>query len=377
MVLATFLVLAPMGAVPSAAAASELPASPSPDQSASISAGDEEEGAGDPNALEGESAEMAALRAMEESALDSAAVWLRAVRPLGPGLPVRHRLLEDVLHDLGHGEGAPAQGELITDVLAFDVSRVADRFDIPVEMQPLVAQYIQFFQGPGRQWFRTWMSRSSRYIPVMQPILEAVGVPRDTVYLAMIESGFSPLAYSHAHAAGPWQFIPGTGRMFGLKQDFWIDERRDPIKSTHAAARFLKQLHGEFGHWYLAWAGYNAGGGRIRKLREKTGSDDFWEMAEGRGMAKETRHYVPKLIATALIAKNPSAFGFATDEFPSQAPLEYDQVPVVDPTELAVLASAARITEDEIRELNPELTRWCTPPATDDQPYLLRIPKGR
>src|SRR5919106_4045086 len=136
MLLATFLVLAPMGAVPSAAAASEMPASPPPDEPASISAGDDEEDDGDPDAPEGESEEMEALRALEENALDSAAVWLRSVRPLGPGLPVRHRLLEDPFRHLGNGEGVVVQPEVITDLLAFDVSLVADRYDIPVEMRP-------------------------------------------------------------------------------------------------------------------------------------------------------------------------------------------------------------------------------------------------
>jgi membrane-bound lytic murein transglycosylase D len=322
---------------------------------------------------------MEGLRKIEEMALDSgvdpAAASLETIYKLVPGYPFRQRP-DEPFQDVSRREDAPPGLGLITDLLAFDVSLVADRYDIPVEMQPLVAQYIQFFQGPGRQWFRTWMSRSSRYIPLMQPILEAAGVPRDTVYLAMIESGFSPQAYSRARAAGPWQFIPGTGHMFGLKQDFWIDERRDPIKSTQAAAQYLKQLREELGHWYLAWAGYNAGGGRIRRLCEKKGSEDFWEIAEGRGMAKETRHYVPKLIAAALIAKNPSAFGFADGEFAYQRPLEYDEVPVVDPTELAVLAPAVGISEEALRELNPELKRWCTPPATEDRPYLLRIPKG-
>jgi membrane-bound lytic murein transglycosylase D len=388
MLLAALLALAPIGAVPSAAAARELRVPPPPEGSARLTPDesapgvDEDEDSAAPDAsgsMDAESAEMEALRAVEERAFDSGAdragALLDSVRQLGPGHPLRQRL-EDALEDLDHREDAPAELGLITDLLAFDASLVADRYDIPVEMRPLVAQYIQLFQGPGRHWFRTWISRSTRYIPLMQPILEAIGVPRDTVYLAMIESGFSPRAYSRAHAAGPWQFIPGTGRMFGLKQDFWIDERRDPIKSTHAAARYLKQLRGELGHWYLAWAGYNAGGGRIRRLREKKGSDDFWALAEGDGMAKETRHYVPKLIAAALIAKNPSAFGFTDDEFAYLGPLEYDEVPLVDPTELSVLASAAGISEDELRELNPELTRWCTPPATNDRPYLLHLPKG-
>jgi membrane-bound lytic murein transglycosylase D len=390
MLLATLLALAPLGAVPSAAAAVELPlappgheAKPLPPDVVDSPATDEEEDAAGPEAserIDAESAELEALRALEEAAFDPSAdkgrVLLESLRYLGPGHPLRQRL-EGVLGDEDQREEGGAELAPVTNLLAFDVSVVADGYDIPVEMQPLVAQYIQFFQGPGRRWFRMWMSRSTRYLPVMQPILKSVGVPRDTVYLAMIESGFSTQAYSWAHAAGPWQFIPGTGRVFGLKQDFWVDERRDPIKSTHAAAKFLKQLYDQFGHWYLAWAGYNAGGGRIRKLCEKKGTTDYWEISEGRGLAKETQHYVPKLIAAALIAKHPSAFGFTDAEFEYLPPLEYDEVPVVDPTELSAIARATEVSEEVLRELNPQLRRGITPPATEKNPYRLRIPKGR
>ncbi|MBX5481650.1 MAG: LysM peptidoglycan-binding domain-containing protein [Myxococcaceae bacterium] len=325
------------------------------------------------------SADLEALRAVEEYAFDPSAgqnaLYLQSAQELGPAHPLRLRL-EDVLNDTDLREDAPNEIAQVTDLLAFDVRQVQDRYDIPVEMQPLVADYIRFFQGPGRRWFRKWMSRSTRYIPVMQPILEEAGVPRDTVYLAMIESGFSAQAYSWARAAGPWQFIAGTGREFGLKENFWVDERRDPIKSTRAAARYLKQLYDQLGHWHLAWAGYNTGAARVKRLCERRHTRSFWEISEGRGLAKETRHYVPKLIAAALIAKNPAAFGFRDEEFDFQPPLEFDVVPIPDLTDLSVIARAAGVSEQEIRELNPELKRWCTPPATEDKPYLLRLPKG-
>ena len=263
---------------------------------------------------------------------------------------------------------------LVTNLSSFDVGAVAAQYDIPVEMQPTVAQYIQFFQGPGRKWFRKWMSRSSRYIPMMTPLLEQAGLPRDTVYLAMIESGFSPGATSWARAAGPWQFISATGKRFGLKQDFWIDERRDPLKATTAAAHYLAELHTQLGHWYLAWAGYNAGGEKLRRMVLKRGTADFWQLTDGKGLAKETKHYVPKLIACALVAKHPRAFGFSEDEFDYQRPLEWDEAPVVEPTDLEVLARASGTSTEEIRELNPELRRWCTAAATAARPYLVRIP---
>jgi membrane-bound lytic murein transglycosylase D len=324
------------------------------------------------------SQELEEMRALENAVLDPAArpapEVLRSVRSLGTASPLRARLEDGAEVLTGEDEGVELG--LVTDLSSFDIGSVAPQYDIPVEMQPTVAQYIQFFQGPGRKWFRKWMSRSSRYIPMMTPVLERAGLPRDTVYLAMIESGFSTGATSWARAAGPWQFISATGRRFGLKQDFWIDERRDPLKATAAAARYLGELHGQLGNWYLAWAGYNAGGEKLRRMVLKRGTADFWSLTDGKGLAKETKHYVPKLIACALVAKHPRAFGFSEDEFDYQQPLEWDEAPVVEPTDLEVLARAAGTSTEEIRELNPELRRWCTPPATTTRPYLVRIPKG-
>ncbi len=335
------------------------------------------------DADEGDDAEKASpeleeMRALEDATIDPARpvpAGLQSVLRLGAFSPLRARI-----DDGGDGWAADTvdgpELSLVTDVAALDISLVTGSYDIPVEMQPLVAQYIRFFQGPGRKWFRVWMSRSSRYIPMMAPVLEASGMPRDTVYLAMIESGFSPEAYSWARAAGPWQFISSTAKRFGLRQDFWVDERRDPLKATRAASRYLRELHDALGSWYLAWAGYNAGGEKVRRLVQRRGTDDFWELSEGRGLAKETKHYVPKLIACALVAKHPKAFGFSDDEFSWQQPLVFDEVPVVEPTDLEVLARAAGVAVEDVRALNPELRRWCTPPSTKEQPYLLRVPLG-
>ena len=328
-------------------------------------------------------AELDAMKALEEETFDvtstNAATQLRStVQQLGSGSLLRDRLDHALDQAEWSGSELPFELAVVGDVSTFDVSLVRDRYDIPVEMHPLVAQYIRFFQGPGRRWFRRWMSRSHRYIPLMQPILESKGLPRDTVYLAMIESGFNTQAKSWAKAVGPWQFIPGTAKMFHLKDDFWVDERRDPIKATHAAADYLSLLHSTLGHWYLAWAGYNTGGGRVRRMIEVSGTRDFWELSEmKKGFAKETKHYVPKLIACALVARHPEAFGFANEEFDPEGPFEFDEVALSDSVDLEVLATSAGVSIDDLRELNPELKRWCTPPSTSEHPYLLRIPKGR
>lgn len=327
--------------------------------------------------------ELDAMRAMEAELIEQApstppVAPHAIVDQLTPNSLVRDRLEHALDEADWNGTELPFELGPVTDVSTFDVSLVRDRYDIPVEMHPLVAQYIRFFQQGGRRWFRRWVSRSHRYIPLMQPILESKGLPRDTVYLAMIESGFNTQAKSWARAVGPWQFIPGTAKMFHLHEDFWVDERRDPIKATHAAADYLSLLYSTLGHWYLAWAGYNTGGGRVRRLIERSGgSRDFWELSElKKGFAKETKHYVPKLIACALVARHPEAFGFTLDEFEPEGPFEFDQVALTDSVDLEVLAVSSGASIDDLKELNPELKRWCTPPATPDKPYLLRLPKG-
>ena len=325
--------------------------------------------------------ELEQMRALELSAIEPASranATLRATPArLGEATVTRDRLEGALEAAQESGEELAFELPAVTDLEAFDISTVKDRYDIPVEMQPLVGQYIRFFQGAGRFWFRKWMSRSSRFIPVMTPLLEAKGLPRDLVYLAMIESGFNTQARSWARAVGPWQFISETGRSFNLKEDFWVDERRDPLKSTVAAAAYLGQLHQNLGHWYLAWAGYNTGGGRVRWMMDTWHSADFWELAQKRGFAKETKHYVPKLIACALVARHPEAFGFKPEEFDFEPVFDFETVELTDPVDLEVLAQASGATLAELQELNPELKRWCTPPATEAAPYHFRLPRGR
>ncbi len=331
-------------------------------------------------------ADLEAMRALEEATIDPRARSSSTIRAtlgqLGYGTLIRDRL-ENAL-EVSELSGEELQFELdpITDVESLDVSKFQSQYDIPLDMHPLVAQYIHFFQGGGRKWFRRWMGRSARYIPLMSPLLEAKGLPRDTVYLSMIESGFNTQAKSWARAVGPWQFIAGTAKMFKLRDDFWVDERRDPVKATNAAADYLSQLYKNLGHWHLAWAGYNTGGGRVRRMLDAYGTQSFWELSEHNGtrkslgFARETKHYVPKLIACALIAKHPEAFGFSMDEFQPETPFEFDEVKLTDSVDLEVIAQASGAPLDEIQEFNPELKRWCTPPATEAEPYTLRLPKG-
>jgi membrane-bound lytic murein transglycosylase D len=247
-------------------------------------------------------------------------------------------------------------------------------FDLPIVINEQVEYFIDYFQTKLRNRFALWMSRSSRYIPMMKKILSDQGLPEDLVYLAMIESGFSTKAYSRAHAAGPWQFIRETGERYGLRVSSWVDERKDPVKSTKAAARHLSDLFNRFGSWYLAAAGYNAGEGKISRALNMYNAQNYWEITADhcRYIKEETKQYVPKMIAAALIAKEPEKYGF--NSIPYQNPLAYDEVAVPGGVELKDVASILGVNVETIVELNPELKRWITPPSSSE--YLLRIPQG-
>lgn len=245
-------------------------------------------------------------------------------------------------------------------------------FDIPIEVNGSVAKWVSYFtQGSGRKYYERWMRRSARYRPMMYAKLEAAGLPRDLVYLSMIESGYNAHAYSHAHAAGLWQFIPSTARLYKLRVDYWVDDRRDPAKSTDAAIAFLGELHTIFkGDWRLAWASYNTGPGRVRRAIRRSGTDDFWKIQAGPYLASETDNYVPKIMAAAIIGHYPERYGFTDIEFESE--LAYDEVQVSEAVEVRVLAKSAGMTEDEFRYLNPALRRFATP----EDGYLIRVKKG-
>ena len=247
----------------------------------------------------------------------------------------------------------------------------APTFDIPLSNDPRVETWISHLSGRGRWTMERWLSRLTRFAPIYFEVLDRHGVPRDLIFLSMIESGFVPLAYSWAHAVGPWQFIAPTARRYGLHVDFWVDERRDFELATDAAARYLKDLYAMFGNWHLAWAGYNAGEWKVQKAIRRTGSGDFWRISRTRQLRRETQHYVPKLIAAAIVSKNALAHGF--DRVPYEAPLEWDEVEVEDSVRLSDLAKTCALTEDQLRTLNPALYRGYTPP---EKWFVVRVPRG-
>ena len=242
---------------------------------------------------------------------------------------------------------------------------------VPLVMNDIVQRNISFFEGRGRSHMERWLAESGKYFPLMRRILAEEGVPQDLVYLTMVESGVNPLARSWAKAVGMWQFVKGTGRLYGLRGDYWYDDRRNIEMATRAAARHLRDLYDEFGDWYLVLASYNAGAGRVyRAIRRSGGETDFWKIR--RRLPRETRNYVPEFIAASLIGMHPEQYGF--DGIAPETPLNYEMVDVRDCVDLEILARCASTDVETIRELNPELVQWTTPPRSAG--YKLRIPAG-
>lgn len=240
-------------------------------------------------------------------------------------------------------------------------------YDMPVVWNEKVENAITYFQTIARKRFERYLSRSGRYIPLMEKIIKEKELPHDLVYLPLIESGFNCEAYSWAHAVGPWQFIASTGRFYNLKRNTWYDERRDFVKSTYAACDFLKFLYDKFGDWLLALAAYNGGPGRVDRTIQKQNTKDFWKL----DLRKQTEDYVPLYLAATIIAKDPTKYGF---EVEYEKPVEFDVVNMERSTDLKAIAQALNVSVDTIKELNPELLRGITPPQFKN--YELRIPKG-
>ena len=242
----------------------------------------------------------------------------------------------------------------------------------PMIINKEIIHYIHYYQTSGRRFFKYALSKSKRYIPMIKKIFKKIGLPNDLAYLAMVESGFSPTAYSYAGASGMWQFIPSTGRIFGLTVNWWVDERRNPVESTYAAGEYLKDLFNKFGSWYLAAAAYNSGELTIERALSVDPGGNFWTISQNRPylLPGQTRRYVPKIIAAAIIAKDPANFGFHDIKY--QKPLEFKQVNVPFPVNLYDLAKCIGIPEYKLQKMNPELLRNATPP--NDPGFMLNIP---
>lgn len=229
---------------------------------------------------------------------------------------------------------------------------------------------LNLFSSRIKESFSVWLERSARYVEIMKDVLKEKNVPTELVFLPLIESGFNLNAYSKAHAVGPWQFIESTGKRYGLIIDWWRDERKDPVKSTKAAANYLKDLYRMFGSWELALAAYNAGEGRISRALKKTYSDDYWDLLRTNQIRDETKNYVPHYIAATMIAIKPEDFGFHRLDY--HEPLEYDEITIHAPVDIEVIAQCANTTVNEIRRLNAELRRWSTPPHV--RGYTIKLP---
>lgn len=230
-----------------------------------------------------------------------------------------------------------------------------------------VRKWEKYFTGRGRHNFQFWLERTAAAEPLITPILEEFELPRELIYLAMIESGMNPRAVSSVSAVGPWQFMAGTAKDHDLRRSWWVDERMDMEMSTRAAATYLKYLYGRFEDWALVLAAYNSGGGRVSRKISQHGHDNFWKMR----LPSQTTDYVPKFIAAARIGENPEKYGFKLG--PVQ-PLEYDVLPVDDATDLDLIARCAGVSSQEVRALNPALLRGASPP--DLKGYPVRVPKG-
>ncbi len=245
--------------------------------------------------------------------------------------------------------------------------------DLAIPVNQRVLSYIELFQGKLHDFIEDGMRRGSKYLPMIQSVFRAEGLPLDLAYVPLVESAFKPNALSHVKAKGVWQFMSGTAVENGLRKDWYIDERSDPEKATVAAAKYLHTLGRLFdGNWHLALASYNGGPGRLQKAIKRAGVDDFWKLAERpKLLPRETREYVPMILAAIVIARNPAQYGF---DFEKAQPAALDTVTLPRPADLRRIAEWAGTTIDEIQSLNPELRRWTTP--IKDSDYELKVPVG-
>jgi membrane-bound lytic murein transglycosylase D len=298
---------------------------------------------------------------------------------------LRYEALAGPTEDAGNADGETSP-ELSADVEAPEASPEAvsaaraevdaemptSSFDVPIVVNDAVLRMIAAFQSDGlHDKIAAGLSRSGRYLPMIHRIFEEEGLPGDLAMIAFIESSFLPHARSPRSAHGIWQFMPRTGRQYGLRTNGVVDERSDPEKATRAAARYLSYLHEIFGDWYLVMAAYNAGEGKILRAMDRTGARDFWELASTRAIRRQTQNYVPAFLASLLIARNPSHYGF---EVELQPPLDYETVSLDRPVDLRNLARHSPVTLDDLEMLNPELRSYVTP--REPEGYDLKVPSG-
>jgi membrane-bound lytic murein transglycosylase D len=267
-------------------------------------------------------------------------------------------------------ETAPPPAPELEEAIKSDLERT--QHDIPIPLNTKVLRYVELFQGRLREWFNAGLQRGSQYLPMIQNVFRAEGLPLDLAYVPLIESAFKPSALSRAKAKGIWQFMRGTAAENGLKHDWYIDERSDPEKATQAAAKYLLTLKDIFdGDWHLALASYNGGPGRVQRAMKRARRDDFWSLASGTALPRETREYVPMILAAIIIARNPVEYGF---EEPSTEPLAFERVALSTAVDLRRIAEWTGASIDEIEALNPELRRWTTP--LRDTNYEIKVPVG-
>jgi membrane-bound lytic murein transglycosylase D len=241
--------------------------------------------------------------------------------------------------------------------------------DVAVDLNDAVLSCIGLYQGRLREWFTEALARGGRYLPYIRATFAAEGIPQDLAYVALVESAFKTGALSRAKAKGVWQFMPATGREYGLNRDWWIDERSSPEKATRAAAKYLKALHQTFGDWSLALAAYNAGPGKVQRGLDRYKANDYWSLRRTRALKRETKNYVPMIHAAIVVAKAPEKYGFS---YQPEAPLVFDTVALQTAVDLRTISECAETTLDNVRLLNPELRRLATPVSFD-----LNVPRGK
>ena len=246
----------------------------------------------------------------------------------------------------------------------------AEANDLPIDLNDAVLTCVNLYQGRLKDWFEGALSRGGRYLPHIREVFASEGVPKDLAYLAMVESAFRPAAYSRAKAKGVWQFISDTGKRYGLEQDWWVDERSDTEKATRAAARYLKELYAMFGDWNLAMAGYNAGEGVIQRGIDRYKTKDYWKLRQTRALRRETRNYVPLILAAVVVAGAPEKYGI---EVRPEEPMPFERVPVKGAIDLRVIAECTQTPVESLQQLNPELRRLATPAGRS---FDVRVPEG-